>query len=90
MKSTSTRPTSTEPTSPRPSSKGPPGGRIGPAPTLHKSDCRSRDRRVSRSGPARNAFVQITKGAMSGNAGETPHEDFKINGQYVDTRVNRR
>jgi arylsulfatase A-like enzyme len=31
--------------------------------------------------------VQITKGAMSGNAGETPHEDFKINGQYVDTPV---
>jgi arylsulfatase A-like enzyme len=35
----------------------------------------------------RATFVQITKGAMSGNAGETPHEDFKINGQYVDTPV---
>ena len=30
-------------------------------------------------------FNKVTKGAMSGNAGETPHEEFKINGQYVDT-----
>lgn len=29
-------------------------------------------------------FQKVTKGAMSGNAGETAHEDFKINGQYVD------
>src|SRR4029077_3512523 len=25
------------------------------------------------------------KGAMSGNSGEKPHEDFRVNGQYVDT-----
>ena len=33
----------------------------------------------------RDMFNKVTKGAMSGNAGETAHEDFKINGQYVDT-----
>jgi arylsulfatase A-like enzyme len=33
----------------------------------------------------RDMFAKVTKGAMSGNAGETPHEDFKINGQYVNT-----
>jgi arylsulfatase len=33
----------------------------------------------------RDVFNKITKGSMSGNAGETPHEDFKINGQYVNT-----
>jgi arylsulfatase len=33
----------------------------------------------------RDMFNKITKGSMSGNAGETPHEDFKINGQYVNT-----
>jgi arylsulfatase A-like enzyme len=33
----------------------------------------------------RDMFAKVTKGAMSGNAGETPHEEFKINGQYVDT-----
>ena len=33
----------------------------------------------------RDMFNKVTKGAMSGNAGETPHEEFKINGQYVDT-----
>jgi arylsulfatase A-like enzyme len=33
----------------------------------------------------RAMFQRVTKGAMSGNAGETPHEDFKINGQYVNT-----
>jgi arylsulfatase A-like enzyme len=33
----------------------------------------------------RAMFERVTKGAMSGNAGEAPHEDFKINGQYVDT-----
>ena len=35
----------------------------------------------------RAMFQKITKGAMSGNAGETPVEVFKINGQYVDTPV---
>src|SRR6202000_2915421 len=30
-------------------------------------------------------FAKVTKGMLSGNAGEKPHEDFKINGQYVDT-----
>ena len=35
----------------------------------------------------RAMFEKVTKGAMSGNAGETAHEDFKINGQYVDTPV---
>src|SRR5271163_498047 len=35
----------------------------------------------------RDMFNKVTKGAMSGNAGETAHEDFKINGQYVDTPV---
>src|SRR5271169_503932 len=33
----------------------------------------------------RAMFAKITKGAMSGNAGETPHEEFKINGQYDNT-----
>jgi arylsulfatase A-like enzyme len=33
----------------------------------------------------RAMFERVTKGAMSGNAGEAPHEDFKINGQYVNT-----
>ena len=32
-------------------------------------------------------FQKVTKGALSGNAGETAKEDFKINGQYVDTPV---
>ena len=35
----------------------------------------------------RAMFQKVTKGAMSGNAGETPVEEFKINGQYVDTPV---
>jgi arylsulfatase A-like enzyme len=35
----------------------------------------------------REFFAKVTKGALSGNAGETPKEDFKINGQYVDTPV---
>ena len=30
-------------------------------------------------------FQQVTKGALSGNAGEPAKEDFKINGQYVNT-----
>jgi arylsulfatase len=33
----------------------------------------------------RAMFQRVTKGALSGNAGEAPHEDFKINGQYVNT-----
>src|SRR5215471_3207552 len=32
----------------------------------------------------RQMFWSVTKGSMSGNAGEKPHEDFKVNGQYVD------
>jgi arylsulfatase A-like enzyme len=30
-------------------------------------------------------FAKVTKGSMSGNAGQPAKEDFKINGQYVDT-----
>jgi len=30
-------------------------------------------------------FAKVTKGSLSGNAGEPAKEDFKINGQYVDT-----
>ena len=33
----------------------------------------------------RAMFNRVTKGMLSGNAGETPHEDFKVNGEYVDT-----
>src|ERR1700744_5373394 len=33
----------------------------------------------------RAMFVRVTKGAMSGNAGQAAKEDFKINGQYVNT-----
>ena len=33
----------------------------------------------------RAMFQRVTKGALSGNAGEQAHEDFKINGQYVNT-----
>jgi len=33
----------------------------------------------------REMFNKVTKGALSGNAGEAPHEEFKINGQYVNT-----
>ena len=33
----------------------------------------------------RAMFQRVTKGALSGNAGEPAKEDFKINGQYVDT-----
>jgi arylsulfatase A-like enzyme len=35
----------------------------------------------------REMFTKVTKGAMSGKAGEKPVEDFKINGQYVNTPV---
>ncbi len=30
-------------------------------------------------------FAKVTKGSLSGNAGQPAQEDFKINGQYVDT-----
>jgi arylsulfatase len=33
----------------------------------------------------RAMFQRVTKGAMSGNAGQPAKEDFKINGQYVNT-----
>jgi arylsulfatase len=33
----------------------------------------------------RAMFAKVTKGSLSGNAGQAPHEDFKINGQYVNT-----
>ncbi len=33
----------------------------------------------------RAMFTRVTKGAMSGNAGQQAKEDFKINGQYVNT-----
>jgi arylsulfatase A-like enzyme len=33
----------------------------------------------------RAMFERVTKGALSGNAGQPPKEDFKINGQYVNT-----
>ena len=33
----------------------------------------------------RGLFQKITKGAMSGKAGEAPKQDFKVNGEYVDT-----
>jgi arylsulfatase A-like enzyme len=32
----------------------------------------------------REMFAKVTKGSLSGNAGEPVKEDFKINGQYVD------
>jgi hypothetical protein len=33
----------------------------------------------------RAMFKKVTKGSLSGKAGEKPVEDFEINGQYVDT-----
>lgn len=33
----------------------------------------------------RKMFKEVTKGSLSGKAGEKAVEDFKINGQYVDT-----
>src|SRR5512147_180864 len=33
----------------------------------------------------REMFDKVTKGSLSGKAGEKVHEDFKINGQYVNT-----
>jgi arylsulfatase A-like enzyme len=35
----------------------------------------------------REMFQRVTKGALSGKAGQPAKEDFKINGQYVDTPV---
>ncbi len=35
----------------------------------------------------RAMFNRVTKGALSGKAGEKPVEEFKINGQYVNTPV---
>jgi hypothetical protein len=32
----------------------------------------------------RAMYNKVTKGSLSGNAGQAAHEDFKINGQYVD------
>jgi arylsulfatase A-like enzyme len=33
----------------------------------------------------RKMFATVTKGSLSGKAGEPAKEDFKVNGQYVDT-----
>lgn len=33
----------------------------------------------------RDMFNRVTKGALSGKAGETAKEDWKVNGEYVDT-----
>jgi arylsulfatase len=33
----------------------------------------------------REMFARVTKGSLSGNAGQPAKEDFKVNGQYVDT-----
>jgi arylsulfatase len=33
----------------------------------------------------REMFQRVTKGALSGNAGQPVREDFKVNGQYVNT-----
>jgi arylsulfatase len=33
----------------------------------------------------RDMFQKVTKGALSGKAGETAKEDWKVNGEYVDT-----
>jgi arylsulfatase A-like enzyme len=35
----------------------------------------------------RAMFQRVTKGAMSGNAGQPAREEFKVNGQYVNTPV---
>ncbi|HEV7335066.1 MAG TPA: arylsulfatase [Bosea sp. (in: a-proteobacteria)] len=35
----------------------------------------------------REMFQKVTKGALSGNAGQPVREEFKINGQYVDTPI---
>lgn len=33
----------------------------------------------------REMFTKVTKGMLSGKAGEAPKEEFKLNGEYVDT-----
>jgi arylsulfatase A-like enzyme len=33
----------------------------------------------------REMFWNVTKGSLSGKAGQKAHEDFKVNGEYVDT-----
>ena len=33
----------------------------------------------------REMFAKVTKGMLSGNAGEKPHEEFKVNGEYENT-----
>jgi len=33
----------------------------------------------------REMFDKVTKGSLSGKAGEKPHEDWKVSGEYVDT-----
>jgi Arylsulfatase A and related enzymes len=33
----------------------------------------------------RAMFQRVTKGALSGNAGQTAKEEFKVNGEYIDT-----
>ena len=33
----------------------------------------------------REMLQKVTKGALSGNAGQPPREEFKVNGEYVDT-----
>jgi arylsulfatase A-like enzyme len=33
----------------------------------------------------RATFKKVTRGSLSGNAGETAHEDFKVNAEYVNT-----
>ncbi|EFK10829.1 arylsulfatase [delta proteobacterium NaphS2] len=33
----------------------------------------------------REMFDKVTKGSLSGNAGEKPKQDWKVNGEYVDT-----
>ncbi len=35
----------------------------------------------------RAMFNKVTKGALSAKAGQTPHEHFKVDGEYVDTPV---
>jgi arylsulfatase A-like enzyme len=39
----------------------------------------------SMSAEQRAMFQRVTKGALSGNAGQPPREDFKVNGEYVNT-----
>ena len=52
-----------------------------PTPTPTRPGSRTWTRRL------RAMFAKVTKGAMSGKAGEKPVEEFKINGQYVNTPV---